>query len=62
MCSNSGLLVDCSDNLKPDSDAASSRSQSPSGRISPSSTGVDITDSSSDSKALTVKEAKTAAR
>lgn len=47
--------TDGSDNLKPDSDAASPRSQSPSsGRISP--------DNSCDSKALTVKEAKTAAR
>ncbi|PNF33077.1 HBS1-like protein [Cryptotermes secundus] len=55
--------TDCSDNLKPDSDASSLRSQSPSsGRISPASTGVDITDSSSDSKALPAREARTAGR
>ncbi|XP_069701678.1 protein HBS1 isoform X3 [Periplaneta americana] len=45
------------ENLKPDSNAASPRSQSPSsGRISPSNLGSDAMDSSNDNKTAAVKE------
>ncbi|KDR18612.1 HBS1-like protein isoform X2 [Zootermopsis nevadensis] len=54
---------DGSDSLKPESNTASPRSQSPSsGRMSPSSMGANITDSLSDYKTLVVKEMKMSAR
>lgn len=53
---------DSSESLKSDSNTVSPRSLSPSsGRISPNM-GVEITDTLSDSKTMTVKEVKTAAR
>jgi hypothetical protein len=56
------LFTDSSASLKSDSNAVSPRSLSPSsGRISPSM-GIEVADTLSDSKTMTVKEVKTATR
>jgi hypothetical protein len=57
------LFIDYSESLKPNSNAASPRSQSPSSdRISPCNIGVDSIDSFSDKKTPVVKDVKMPAR